>query len=81
MSGNSIIPNNFLKLQLFIHKGKFFKKLYITNQMIGNKFGAYGLTRKPFYYPIKESKKKKNNFYGTFKFTDFKSYWIIFKMI
>ena len=59
MSSNSVIPNTFSGLQFFVYKGQFLKKLIITHHMIGSKFGNFIFTKKPFFFPIKEPKKKK----------------------
>lgn len=57
-SKNSAIPACYLNTFVLIHKGYIFKKLFIDSRMISKKFGLFILTRKPFFFPLKEKKKK-----------------------
>lgn len=50
-----VLDNQLIRL----HKGHQFKKLTITSDMVGHRFGLFIVTRKPFYFPIKVKKKKK----------------------
>lgn len=56
---SSSIPNCFVSLRLNLHKGNYFKKLFITKQIVGYKFGEFSFPRKPFFYPKKDVKKKR----------------------
>lgn len=58
---SSVIPDCFFACLIRIHKGRRNRKLLIENNVIGKKFGEFSFTRKPFYYPAKRAKKKKNN--------------------
>jgi ribosomal protein S19 len=53
---NSVIPAKLLGLYVSIYNGQTFKKLLITQEKIGFKFGDFVLTRKY----ISKFKKKKN---------------------
>ena len=53
---NSVIPSKLLGQSVSIYNGQFFKKLLITQEKIGFKFGDFVLTRKYI------SKFKKKNF-------------------
>jgi ribosomal protein S19 len=53
---NSEIVPNFVGINFYIHNGKSFTKLTITNDMIGHKFGEFASTRKQF--TLKKNKKK-----------------------
>ena len=55
-SRNSSIPFFLINKFVFVYNGKFFKKLYISREKIGFKFGEFVFTKK---IP-KVSKKKKN---------------------
>ncbi len=56
---SSSIPNCFMSLRLNIYKGNVFKKIFVTKQLIGYKFGEFSFSRKPFFYPKKDVKKKR----------------------
>lgn len=43
---NSVIPSKLLGQSVSIYNGQFFKKLLITQEKIGFKFGDFVLTRK-----------------------------------
>lgn len=53
---NSTIPSTFVNKDVLIHWGKDFKKVTITRNHIGFKFGEFAITRK---FTAKEKKKKK----------------------
>lgn len=53
-SRKNSIPKFFKNKVVFIHKGLVWSKIYVTNFHIGRKLGEFGLTKKPFYYPIKD---------------------------
>jgi len=42
----SVIPSNLIGFFVFIHNGKEFKKILITREKVGFKFGDFVLTRK-----------------------------------
>jgi|APGre2960657505_1045072.scaffolds.fasta_scaffold84121_2 small subunit ribosomal protein S19 len=57
-SRSSIIPNLLLGFTVFVYNGKLFKKLQITREKIGFKFGLFVKTRtKPSIKKQKKSKK------------------------
>jgi len=45
-SRQSSIPFYLLNQHVFVHTGKEFKKIFITREKIGFKFGAFAYTRK-----------------------------------
>jgi ribosomal protein S19 len=57
-SRNSIVPSGFINDYIIIHKGNIFKKLHVIKYNVGFKFGEFSFSRKPFYFPTKEKKKK-----------------------
>ena len=56
---SSSIPKIFLKKTVTLYKGSAFIRILFTRYHIGLKLGEFGVTRKPFSYPIKKKKKKK----------------------
>jgi ribosomal protein S19 len=56
---SSSIPSCFISLRLGLYKGNYFKKIFITKQMVSFKFGEFSFSRKPFFYPKKDIKKKR----------------------
>lgn len=58
MTRNSIIPNELLNTNVGIHNGMTFIYLYVTKFMLGKKFGEFSFTRKSFFFPLKDKKKK-----------------------
>ena len=56
---SSSIPNCFTSLRINLYKGNTFKKIFITKQLVGYKFGEFSFPRKPFFYPKKDTKKKR----------------------
>ena len=60
-SRNSIIPFFLINTTVFVHNGKIFKKLVITREKVGYKFGEFVFTRKSnqlIKLKRKKSKKK-----------------------
>lgn len=57
---SSVIPNLYLNKNVQIHKGTNFRKLFISKTIIGYKFGEFSFTKKPFKFPIKLKKRKRN---------------------
>lgn len=58
MSRCSSIPSSLLNSKVGIHNGMNFVFIYVTKFMIGRKFGEFSFTRKNFFFPLKEKKKK-----------------------
>ena len=58
-SRNSAIPYCFIDRTVFVHNGKIFKKITITREKIGYKFGEFVFT-KIKNKPKKKKEKKKN---------------------
>jgi len=58
---SSNVPDCFFSFLIRVHKGKRFRKILIDNFIVGKKFGEFSYTRKPFYFPAKRLKKKKNS--------------------
>lgn len=56
-SRRSVVPAFLINKNVFIHTGQIFKKIKITREKVGFKFGEFCLTRKP-KSAKKESKKK-----------------------
>ena len=56
-SRRSVISFIYLNKQVSVYNGKIFKRIFITREKIGYKFGAFVFTRK--YNKSKKSKKKK----------------------
>lgn len=56
-SRRSVIPFIYLNKQVSIYNGKIFKRIFITREKIGFKFGMFVFTRK--YSKSKKLKKKK----------------------
>jgi ribosomal protein S19 len=46
-SKRSVITKNFIGKKIFVYNGKLFKPIIITREMVGFKYGAFILTRKP----------------------------------
>lgn len=55
---NSSIPSSFSGLNVFIHKGNFFKKITLLKYYSSLKFGEFSFTKKPFKYPLISKKKR-----------------------
>jgi len=58
---NSIIPFFLLNKSVVVYNGKFFKKLFITREKIGYKFGEFIFTNFQKNGQNYQKKKKKNN--------------------
>lgn len=56
----SSIPKCFFLRLLRIHKGKRLRRIVVNPYSIGKKIGEFSFTRKPYHYPAKRYKKKKN---------------------
>ena len=53
---SSVIPQH-IGLTFKVHNGKNFKKIVITEEMIGHKFGEFAKTRSDFIFKKKKKKK------------------------
>lgn len=49
---SAVVLNSCTNNFVYIHKGLFFKKLLVTNKIIGKKFSSFIFSKKPFNYPI-----------------------------
>ena len=56
---SAIIPKIFFKKTVLIYKGNIFAKIIFNKYHIGFKFGEFSVTRKPFNFPLKNTKKTK----------------------
>lgn len=56
---NMLILSEFVDKIVFVYNGKTYKKIKITSDMIGTKFGEYVFTRKKCVHKVKNLKKKK----------------------
>lgn len=54
----STIPKKFNSKIIILHQGKFFKRMKILKYFKGLKFGEFGFTKRPFYFPQINKKKK-----------------------
>lgn len=54
---SSIIPK-FTGQNFNIHSGKSFKKILVTKEMLGHKFGEFNKTRSEFIFKKKKKKRK-----------------------
>ncbi len=59
ISRNSSIIPKFIGLTFKIYTGKNFKKVSVTEEMVGCKFGEFSRTRSEFVFKKKRKKKKK----------------------
>ena len=55
---NSSIPKIMYNNKYFVYNGNIFNKLYISNIITTKKFGEFSITKKPFFYPKKDKKKR-----------------------
>jgi len=55
---NSIIPFFLINKAVIVHNGKFFKKLFITREKVGYKFGEFIFTKNRPKLSKKKKKKK-----------------------
>ena len=58
-SRTSTIPKVFLKKTVLTYKGNIFVRVLFTKHHIGFKVGEFGVTRKPFNFPLKDKKNKR----------------------
>lgn len=56
---STTIPFLFYKKKLSSYQGLTWNKFKVKHLHVGHKVGEFSLTKKPFYFPIKEKKKKK----------------------
>ena len=56
---SSSIPKFFLKKVVSLYKGNIFIRVLFTKYHINYKVGEFGVTRKPFSYPLKKKKSKR----------------------
>lgn len=56
---SSSIPKFFLKKTATLYKGNLFVKVLFTKYHINCKAGEFGVTRKPFNFPLKNKKTKR----------------------
>ncbi len=56
---SSFVPKSFLKKSFNLYKGGSFVKILFNKYHIGFKMGEFGVTRKPFSFPLKSVKKVK----------------------
>jgi len=54
----SVIPESFINKNVFVYNGKIFKKLLITREKVGFKFGEFIFTKIKPKLRLKKSKKK-----------------------
>lgn len=57
-SRSSVIPESFINKNVFVYNGKIFKKLLITREKIGYKFGEFIFTKIKPKLRLKKNKKK-----------------------
>jgi ribosomal protein S19 len=55
----SSIPKFLLKKTATLYKGNLFVRILFTKYHIGFKTGEFGVTRKPFNFPLKNKNKKR----------------------
>lgn len=58
-SRGSIISKIFLKKTISFYKGNSFVRMVFTKYHMGFKLGEFGISRKPFNFPIKNKKVKR----------------------
>ncbi len=56
---SSSIPKIFLKKTVATYKGNLFVKTLFTKYHLNFKLGEFGITRKPFNFPLKDKKAKR----------------------
>ena len=56
---SSSIPKIFLKKTIALYKGNIFVKVLFTKYHLNFKAGEFGVTRKPFNFPLKDKKTKR----------------------
>ena len=55
---NLTVPIEFEGSQYFIYNGIIFNRIRVNDSFSGKKFGEFSITRKPFFYPKKNKKKR-----------------------
>ena len=58
-SRSSIILQSFIGSVLFVYTGRMYKKIIITENMVGHKLGEFAFTRKIGRIHMKKKKKKR----------------------
>lgn len=56
-SRSSSVLKHFLKKNVYIYKGNMFVKILFNRYCVGYKIGEFSVTRKPFSFPLKKSKR------------------------
>ncbi len=56
---SSSIPKSFFKKTIALYKGNIFVRVLFTKYHIKFKLGEFGVTRKPFNFPLKDKKIKR----------------------
>lgn len=56
---SSTIPSCFVGHLVSVHKGTKNRRLLIHKYNVGYKFGEFGFTRKPFFFPFRKKKGRK----------------------
>lgn len=57
-SRSSYIPKVLSNNKYFIYNGNIFNKLQLNSLIAAKKFGEFSVTKKPFFYPKKDKKKR-----------------------
>lgn len=55
---SSFIPQSLSNHKYFIYNGNIFNKVNVSSLMTTKKFGEFSITKKPFFYPKKDKKKR-----------------------
>lgn len=55
---NLIVPTEFEGSQYFIYNGIIFNRIRVNESLEGKKFGEFSTTKKPFFFPKKNKKKR-----------------------
>lgn len=55
---DSSIPKILVSKKYFLYNGNIFNKFYVNNLVINKKFGEFSISKKPFFYPKKDKKKR-----------------------
>jgi len=58
MGRQSTIPKILTGSKYFIYNGNTYNKVKLLSPMGGKKFGEFSVSKKPFYYPKKDKKKR-----------------------
>lgn len=54
---SSTVSSFFVTQFFYIHNGNVFRRLHVTNFLVGCKFGTFVITKKPFKYLLKKKKR------------------------